>query len=107
MTKTETRFFEFRQNNSGGRWVGPKTVFVEALSEGGDDFFVAIPERFPMDKLASLVEAVRSKVEWDTNYSRSHVINWEVVGDDFVTDDVKNQLEWEGRVSFPTKVLVA
>ena len=32
MTKTETRFFEFRQNNSGGRWVGPKTVFVEALS---------------------------------------------------------------------------
>ena len=98
---------QFSENYGAHDWDGVGECPQYWKFKGGDDFFVAIPERFPMDKLASLVEAVRSKVEWDTNYSRSHVINWEVVGDDFVTDDVKNQLEWEGRVSFPTKVLVA
>jgi hypothetical protein len=48
---------------------------------------------------------VRSQIEWDTQYSRSWVINWEVVADDFVTEFERNQLEWEGKISWPVKCL--
>jgi hypothetical protein len=36
-----------------------------------------------------------------------YVLDWEVVSDDFITEYEQNQLDWLGRVNYPTTVLEA
>jgi hypothetical protein len=53
------------------------------------------------EALAELVEALREQIEEDNDYYRNHIIGWEVVADDFLTDFEQSQLEYEGRIAYP------
>jgi hypothetical protein len=44
-------------------------------------------------------------VEWSDEGSRSYITGYSVVEDDFMTDFEKSQLEYDGEIRHPAKVL--
>ena len=57
------------------------------------------------EALAELVEALREQIEEDNDYYRNHIIGWEVVSDDYLTDFEKSQLEYDGSITYPATCL--
>jgi hypothetical protein len=57
------------------------------------------------EALTELVMALRGQVEEDNDYFRNHIIDWEVVADDYLTEFERDQLEYDGRIAYPAKEL--
>ena len=58
--------------------------------------------------LTTLVQRLaKEKIEIMDAMFEEYVLDWEVVGDDFITEYEQNQLDWLGRVNYPTTVLEA
>jgi hypothetical protein len=79
--------------NYGYRWK-PK---------GGSDYVV---KKFKdLNKVTEVVMALRGQIEQDNDAYREHIIGWEIVADDFLTEFEKDQLEYEGKITYPAKEL--
>lgn len=52
-----------------------------------------------------ILAKVRSQIECDETMYREYVLGAVVVPDDYMTDFEKSQLEYEGKVIYPAKVL--
>jgi hypothetical protein len=72
--------------------------------KGGSDYVVKNFKDF--DKTTGIVVALRSQIETDNEYYREHILDWEVVPDDYLTDFERSQLEFDGSITFPAKELV-
>jgi len=72
--------------------------------KGGEDYFI-----LDVDPLKTapgvLVEQVRGKIEYSGEMSEEYILDWELVADDYVTDFERSQLEYEGEIRFPAKVI--
>jgi hypothetical protein len=68
--------------------------------KGGNDYVV---KNFKGgDEAATMaVMALREKIECDNDAFREYVIDWEIVADDHLTEYEKDQLCFEGKVTFP------
>ena len=67
-------------------------------AKGGNDYVVKKFRDF--NRVTETVMALSSQIEQDNNFFREHVIGWEVVADDYLTDFEKSQLEYEGKITF-------
>ena len=52
-------------------------------------------------RLTEIVMALRGQVETDNEYFREHLIDWQVVPDDYLTQFERDQLEFEGKIIYP------
>ena len=72
--------------------------------KGGEDYVI-----LGVDPLKTapgvLVEQVRGQIEYSNEYTEEYILDWELVSDDYVTDFERSQLEYEGEIRFPAKVL--
>ena len=68
---------------------------------GIDDKYDLGPVLRNTEALQELVEYFRADIEEDNDYFRNHIIGWEVVADDFLTDFEQSQLEYDGRITYP------
>ena len=50
--------------------------------------------------------SLRSQIEENNKYFRETIINYEVVADNFLTDFERDQLEYEGKITYRCKELV-
>jgi hypothetical protein len=57
------------------------------------------------EHIEELVEFFRQKIEWDDVGSRQYITGYGIVEDDFMTAFEKSQLEYEGSITYPAKVL--
>jgi hypothetical protein len=82
--------------NYGYRWK-PKggCDYTYALGKGGRS----------SEALLELVECLRGKVECDNEGYREHLIGWEVVADDYLTEFEQSQLDYDGEIRYPAKQL--
>ena len=71
--------------------------------KGGADYVVKKFKDY--NKVTETVMALRSQIEQDNEYYREHIINFEVVADDYMTDFEKDQWEYEGKITYPAKEL--
>ena len=69
--------------------------------KGGSDYFVKMDQPSYVNA-TMLVMAVRSKIEFANDMASEHIIGWNVVADDYMTDFEKSQLEYEGKITYPT-----
>ncbi len=53
------------------------------------------------EAITELVMALREQIEEDNDYYRNHIIGWEVVADDYLTEFERSQLEYEGSITYP------
>ena len=97
---------QYMENYGAHDWDGEGECPQYWKFKGGEDFF------YPLGKygrthaaLTELVMALRPQVEWDNVGSRSYIVGWGVVEDDYMTEFEKSQLEYEGSITYPAKVL--
>ena len=72
-------------------------------AKGGSDYVIKNFKDF--NRVTEAVMAVRTQIEQDSDAFREHIINFEVVADDYLTDFEKSQWEYEGEIRFPAKEL--
>jgi hypothetical protein len=67
-------------------------------AKGGSDYVVKKFKDF--NRVTETVMALRSQIEQDNDSFREHIIHWEVVADDYLTEFERDQLEYEGRITY-------
>ena len=70
-------------------------------AKGGSDYFVS---DFDGDE-ATTIMLVRDQIECDNPFYRSQIAGWEVVPNDYMTEFEKDQLDYEGSIRFPARVI--
>ena len=72
--------------------------------KGGEDYFI---EGVDPLKVAPglLVEQVRGQVEFSDAYAEESILDWELVADDALSPSEQDQLELDGEILYPAKVL--
>ena len=72
--------------------------------KGGSEYFI---EGVDPLKVAPglLVEQVRGQVEYSNPMAEEYILDWELVEDDYMTDFERDQLEYEGQIRFPARIL--
>ena len=70
-------------------------------AKGGNDYVV---KNFRGDDTIAVM-AVRSQIETENDGYREHIVDWSIVADDYLTEFERNQLEYEGKITFPAREL--
>jgi hypothetical protein len=72
--------------------------------KGGEDYFILGVD--PVKTAPGvLVEQVRGQIEYSGAMSEEYIQDWELVADDYVTDFERGQLELDGVIQYPAKIL--
>jgi hypothetical protein len=72
--------------------------------KGGEDYFILAVD--PLQQAPGvLVEQVRDQIEYSNPRSEEYIVDWRLVSDDYVTDFERDQLDLDGEIRFPAKIL--
>jgi hypothetical protein len=101
---------QYAENYGAHTWDGKGACPQYWKMKGGEDYFVPLDgfnpdHEFAQKKLAMIVDSVRDKIEWNDVGSRQYVVGYGVVEDDFLTEFERSQLEYDGSITCPAKVL--
>lgn len=67
-------------------------------AKGGSDYVVKNFKDF--NRVTEVVMSLRDKIEQDNDMFREHIIDFEVVADDYLTEFERNQLEFDGEITY-------
>jgi hypothetical protein len=70
-------------------------------AKGGNDYVLKNFQDF--NRVSEVVMALRSQIEQDDDAFREHIIDWEIVADDYLTWFEKSQLEYDGKITYPVR----
>lgn len=74
--------------------------------KGSSDYF--IPNfTGSLEQADAVVKSMADKIEYANEYATSTILCVEVVADDYMTEFEQDQLNYEGQIRFPAKVLEA
>jgi hypothetical protein len=74
--------------------------------KGSSDYF--IPNfTGTQEQAVTLVNSMADKIEYANEYATSTILGIEVVADDYMTEFEQDQLNYEGKIRYPAKVLEA
>lgn len=97
---------QYMENYGAHDWDGQGECPQYWKMKGGEDYFFPLgPHGRSEEALAELVEYFRKDVEWDDIGSRQYIINYTVVADDYMTQFERDQLEYEGKITYPARIL--
>jgi hypothetical protein len=91
------------QENYGAHdWDGEGACPQYWKFKGGQDYKYALGSTLRnADTIQEIVEYFRPRIEEDNEFYRNHIIGYEVVADDYLTEFEQSQLEYEGRIAYP------
>ena len=90
------------ENYGAHDWDGVGECPSYWKAKGGNDYVV---KKINVNKVTETVMALRGQIECDNEGFREHIIGWEVVANDYLTEFEKSQLEYEGSIRYPAKEL--
>ena len=95
------------QENYGAHdWDGEGACPQYWKFKGGQDYKYALGSTLRnAETIQEIVEYFRPEIEEDNDYYRNHIVGYEVVADDYLTEFEQSQLEYEGRITYPATVL--
>ena len=94
----QTQVFEnYAWNEDGSLGTGDNAYWKP---KGGSDYVVKNLASLALTTIRNLVDSVRPQIESDNEAFREHIISWEVVADDYLTEFERSQLEYEGKITF-------
>jgi hypothetical protein len=101
---------QYMENYGAHDWDGVGECPQYWKFKGGEDYFLPLDgfnaeHEFADKRLEMIVDSVRPKVEWSNEGSRQYIVGYEIVEDDYMTDFEKSQLEYDGRIAYPAKVI--
>jgi len=71
--------------------------------KGGEDYFILNVDSDAEADAA--IAQVRGDIEWNDIGSRQYIIGYGLVANDFMTEFEVSQLEYDGKITCPAKVL--
>lgn len=71
-------------------------------AKGGNDYVI---RNVDINRVKELAARATKQLDQADDYFTEHVIGWEVVADDYLTEFERDQLEFEGRIRFPAQEL--
>jgi hypothetical protein len=92
---------QVQENYGAHDWDGEGTCPQYWKFKGGNDYKYALGFLRSQEALAELVEHFTRRIEQSNEYFREHIIGWEVVADDYLTDFEQSQLEYDGEIRYP------
>ena len=103
---------QYMENYGAHDWDGVGECPQYWKMKGGEDYFMALDgynaeHEFAEKNLEMIVDSVRDKIEWNDIGSRQYIIGYGIVADDFMTEFEISQLEYDGKIAYPAKVLEA
>ena len=97
---------QYMENYGAHDWDGKGECPQYWKFKGGEDFFYPLGQFAPnAEHIEELIEYFRPQVEWDDVGSRQYIVGYGVVADDFMTDFERSQLEYDGSIAYPAKIL--
>lgn len=91
------------ENYGAHDWDGEGECPQYWKAKGGNDYVVKNFRDF--NRTTEVVMALCPQIECDDEYFREHIIDWEVVADDYLTPFEKSQLEYDGTIRYGAKEL--
>jgi hypothetical protein len=73
-------------------------------AKGGEDYVVSNFTQF--NDVQSAIDSLREQVETDNDFYQEYIVCWNVVDNDYLTDYERQQLEFDGRITYPAQELV-
>jgi hypothetical protein len=93
---------QIQENYGAHDWDGAGACPQYWKFKGGNDYKYALGSVLRnADTIQEIVEYFRPQIEEDNEYYRNHIIGYEVVADDYLTEFEQSQLEYEGRIAYP------
>ena len=93
---------QIQENYGAHDWDGEGACPQYWKFKGGNDYKYSLGKFGRSEEaITELVMALRVQIEEDNDYFRNTIIGWEVVGDDYLTDFERSQLEYEGSITYP------
>ena len=96
---------QYMENYGAHDWDGTGECPQYWKMKGGEDYFYPLGNERSEEALAELVNYFRKDVEWSNEGSRSYIVGYGVVADDYMTEFEQSQLEYDGCITYPAKVL--
>jgi hypothetical protein len=93
---------QYMENYGAHDWDGEGECPQYWKMKGGEDYFILNVDETEVD---SAVAQVRGDIEWNDIGSRQYIIGYGLVADDFMTEFEISQLEYDGKIAYPSKVL--
>ncbi len=91
-----TQVFEnYAWNEDGSLGTGANAYWK---AKGGNDYVVKNFRDY--NRVTEVVMALRGEIEQDNDAFREYIISWEIVADDYLTEFERDQLEYEGRITY-------
>jgi hypothetical protein len=66
-------------------------------AKGGSDYVV---KNVDVNRAAEIATWAAGQIEQDNDAFREYVIHWEIVADDYLTEFERDQLEYEGKITY-------
>ena len=73
--------------------------------KGGNEYFIPCGQSITPARAYAMVQLASSKIEYKNDEAEEYIIGFDIVEDDFQTDYERSQLEYDGKVQFPTKTI--
>ena len=93
---------QYMENYGAHDWDGEGECPQYWKMKGGEDYFILNVDATEVD---SAVAQVRGDIEWNDIGSRQYIIGYGLVANDFMTEFEVSQLEYDGKITCPAKVL--
>jgi hypothetical protein len=94
---------QVQENYGAHDWDGKGACPQYWKFKGGSDYVVKNFKDF--HRVTEVVMALRGDIEADNEHFKEHIVDWEIVGDDYLTQFERDQLEFDGSIMFPAREL--
>lgn len=97
---------QIEENYGAHDWDGEGECPQRWKMKGGNDYaFNLGPVGRSEEALSELVAVLRNQIEEDNIGYREYIIGYAQVEDNYLTDFEKSQLEYDGAITYPAKML--
>ena len=97
---------QIQENYGAHDWDGEGECPQYWKFKGGNDYKYSLGSTVRnAEALQELARYFILNIEVSNEYYREYVLGWYVVADDYLTDFEKSQLEYDGHIAYPAKVL--
>ena len=93
---------QYMENYGAHDWDGEGECPQYWKMKGGEDYFILNVNETEVD---AAIAQVRGDIEWNDIGSRQYIIGYGLVANDFMTEFEVSQLEYDGKITCPAKVL--
>jgi hypothetical protein len=94
---------QYMENYGAHDWDGEGECPQYWKMKGGEDYFILNVDSDA--EAESAIAQVRGDIEWNDIGSRQYIIGYGLVANEFMTEFEVSQLEYDGKIAYPAKVL--